>query len=1065
MLIGALIGALTYNRYSQRRPPKPSQRYGTPEIAKLATFKLPPWANTIETKQLAHIIHIFPLLRILTQHGLESESISPRYIPASSLPRSLFPSLDSNATTVDVFELLRQLCGKDGVRNVLSDEIDPAILVRPLIDMVCSPSVSPYVHKYAASCLNRLCQEKDGRLCKLIAIQAHSYDLLVALSQYSDFRAWNYLYLLQHEPALVEHAERLNRQADEGIVPPANIPAHMRPFHRQHEHEREHGDDHHSSTDSHHSDLNDDVLMTTNRNTSPVSTFLSHHLAGSPASLTPHIFHPHSSHSRDLQTLIDLILSLPPVHSSSPNSPVQSVFERAISTGTAQRELGSGLVTMAREVGKGVVQQGQALAASFRSSLADDDLALLRAHTAAVNGQTMTARIEAALPDTLTEQVRNIATEARRHTTTLLHTLLSRRPGYKLGHASALDRREARKQEVSYHLIRAMGTLSQDATTAAQIVDAGGIELLYRVYQQSPHELRVQLQVARTLANLLEHAHKPPADSPPIEPTQADQRYATYHAVAQSGFLPLLVHWQHHALDYTDADANTASKKKHKKKSPRHPKHPEPSGTTPSPHHPTILKSDDPAAPLAVDPSHPSKVVLSTQPTDPTVRHLQADHLARVTDVGEKHRHDEMPTQPIPPPTVHAPSEMAAIVDKAKSLVPPPASSSPPSTPSASHGVLHVNDDPHPLRQPHHPESAASLRNKLQLQSARALLNMQSILSYKYLADPAHEDERALWIERHGDTINFPLFADEVYQFYPISDTLQPISPELAKMTIAQRHSHQTAKTLTHHLASAASSTLPPTPPPTIEYDIVFLHGLMGNALRTWRLHSMHDRTIGWIPSTPEEKRRAGLKMKGHPPSSSRSDKLATGDPAAKLTPLELHLSNLVASAPVPVDTEAKSSSLARQLDPTRLADRTSIWGDHHSHTHDDPHDANDTELDGGASPSSSSSSATAALPPHAPVYISHHSLDFETLWPRDWLPTAFPNARVLSLGYHTGLSMKSTGEMHSKNLDERAREMVKKMELAGIGQNGRKIIWVTHRSEKRTPSQSVTLTVFVARL
>jgi pimeloyl-ACP methyl ester carboxylesterase len=84
-------------------------------------------------------------------------------------------------------------------------------------------------------------------------------------------------------------------------------------------------------------------------------------------------------------------------------------------------------------------------------------------------------------------------------------------------------------------------------------------------------------------------------------------------------------------------------------------------------------------------------------------------------------------------------------------------------------------------------------------------------------------------------------------------------------------------------------------------------------------------------------------------------------------------------------------------------------------------------------------------LLPHSALHASQHSLDVETLWPRDWLPDAFPTARITSLGYSTSLTMKSTGELHSRPLEERAAEMAAKLDAAGVGQDGRRVVWVVH--------------------
>jgi len=66
--------------------------------------------------------------------------------------------------------------------------------------------------------------------------------------------------------------------------------------------------------------------------------------------------------------------------------------------------------------------------------------------------------------------------------------------------------------------------------------------------------------------------------------------------------------------------------------------------------------------------------------------------------------------------------------------------------------------------------------------------------------------------------------------------------------------------------------------------------------------------------------------------------------------------------------------------------------------------------------------------------------------WPKDWLASDFPNARILSIGYNSDILRWGDYcpyESDKRTLEGRGRELFKKLQQAGVG--SRPIIWVGH--------------------
>ena len=61
-------------------------------------------------------------------------------------------------------------------------------------------------------------------------------------------------------------------------------------------------------------------------------------------------------------------------------------------------------------------------------------------------------------------------------------------------------------------------------------------------------------------------------------------------------------------------------------------------------------------------------------------------------------------------------------------------------------------------------------------------------------------------------------------------------------------------------------------------------------------------------------------------------------------------------------------------------------------------------------------------------------------VWPQEWLPKHFPNARILTVAHNTALTKWS---VQSRPLEELARELVDKLALANVG--SKPIVFITH--------------------
>ncbi|ODN06210.1 Protein SERAC1, partial [Orchesella cincta] len=170
-----------------------------------------------------------------------------------------------------------------------------------------------------------------------------------------------------------------------------------------------------------------------------------------------------------------------------------------------------------------------------------------------------------------------------------------------------------------------------------------------------------------------------------------------------------------------------------------------------------------------------------------------------------------------------------------------------------------------------------------------------------------------------------------------------------------------------------------------LEYDIVFVHGILGGAFRTWRQQDK-EATLSDNPETQ--------------PSQSHFGYIHT-----RLTESGGFASRLIFKTQLEKLDESNYKSRTQQPDGT--------W----------KYSSEEIDLD-----------------------ADHIESEKTQCWPRDWLSKDCPNARIVAVDYDSFVT-HWTGfcpvETTKRSIQERAEELLDKLKAAGIGE--RPIIWVTH--------------------
>ena len=333
----------------------------------------------------------------------------------------------------------------------------------------------------------------------------------------------------------------------------------------------------------------------------------------------------------------------------------------------------------------------------------------------------------------------------------------------------------------------------------------------------------------------------------------------------------------------------------------------------------------------------------------------------------------------------------------------------------------------------------SSLLNVLNSQAVRALANLHAQMERKRELSVCAALQQQQSAQRDGghrlwQTLlskgrsSHPLYCDEVYLVHP------------AFAPLASAASASSAP-----LSPSPPSTQPPSTPtdaalPSVWYpstpvlDIVFVHGLLGNPLRTWRLHTSHDEKV-----------------------AAKDRQLAAADSAADSKEVD------------PTEAQLHAQySMAQQLREFIASRRQSQSSPGSVTSTAAPHSTATASVDSGVqnSVAAEREQVEAAAVADADGTGSREedeedeeegkdaqSSDAEVIWPRDWLPSALPdNVRILSIGFRSSLLHERDNTGNS--LVERAQQFIHKLDVAAIPASAHSassppgppnVVWITH--------------------
>ena len=659
---------------------------------------------------------------------------------------------------------------------------------------------------------------------------------------------------------------------------------------------------------------------------------------------------------------------------------------------------------------------------SLHPSLAKEDLEVLNRVPIELTSRPPAASITSAA---------EVLSTASNAVSSLLAAFLARYTySYNAVQHDMAQQMERRRVDDHFHAVRLLASMCEQREVCEYLMDRGMMPLLARWYKRGgvSREMRVKVQLARAVANANSHPTSPQmadiclhsplflelVDWAHSDPLQSDDH-----------FLPVNLPIPAEATDLSTAFGQDTP--------------PPASSSFPA----TLPTRDSLTAQRAVD-------ALSTfRHSAPARLHqLRQDVASSISALSSSlppsvRSRLPSPTSSLPHPSPPITSAEAAASGDSNAVHQQQSGAKPTVTAASSPSRVGTGID-----------SYSSLLNVLNSQSVRALANVHSQMErareervntaaerwWKQEQLRARETTSASAASDDGnsglwDTLlsrgraSHPLYADEVYLIHPAFVPLSPPSPLASAVFSPPSLFNQSS--VSSNAAFHRSPVLWYPSTPTV--DIVFVHGLLGNPLRTWRLHTSHDEKVA-----AKDKQRTG--------DSGGSDEV---DPTeaqliAQYT-MAQHLRDFIARRKrVPNDLESVIQSPAAAATQPAEEDEKEERPEEQKHTH--------TKLqrpDGAVSSKTEEGQDEEAGEDEEErdAQLS----DAEIIWPRDWLPSALPeNARVLSIGFRSSLlhEQDSTGN----SLVDRADQFIHKLDVASIPASAHppsastpNVVWITH--------------------
>ena len=657
-------------------------------------------------------------------------------------------------------------------------------------------------------------------------------------------------------------------------------------------------------------------------------------------------------------------------------------------------------------------------------------------------------------PATSNSSAADVLSTASNAVNSLLTAFLARYTySYNAVQQDLMQQMERRRVDDHFHAVRLLASMCEQREVCEYLMDRGMMPLLAQWYERGglSREMRVKVQLSRLVANATSH------------PTLMETADVCLH----SPLILEIVDWAHSSPLQSDdhflplnlpipADAiNLSTTLAQATPPPASPSFPA-----------TLPTRDSLTAQRAVD------ALSSFRHSAPARLHqLRQDVVSSISALSSSLPPAVRSRLPSPTSSLPTPSppittaEVAAINDSSPAHQPQTAAKPSPTSVSTPPRVGTGND------------SYSSLLNVLNSQAVRALANLYAQMErrregevYTALQRWWKQQQAGAAVTRNGSTAGdvrgdgsdlawetllskgratHPLYADEVYLIHPAFEPLSsPSAPAAATLSSASASasSKSSSESSDTDVRSPVSSWYHSSP----VVDIVFVHGLLGNPLRTWRLHTSHDEKVAEKDKQLANGTGDAQSITSNGSSSSSSSKEADPTEAQLIAQYTMaqHLRDFIANRKRPVNSADSATQPAAAIS-SAAATAESIAEQPAAQQQAVP-----TMEDGATSTASGVAEDTDAAEAGEEDDEEERdvqSSDAEIIWPRDWLPSALPeNVRILSIGFRSSLLHEhdSTGN----SLVERAQQFIHKLDAAGIPAAAHSsstatpnVIWITH--------------------